>query len=178
MGVFNLSRILLFGNSGSGESTLVKTLCAVHGLAHLDLDTLAWQPKTPPERQPLAESKKHMQSFLKAHNDWVIEGCYTDLLELAAPYSSKIIFMNLPVDLCMSNAKMRPWEPHKYSSKVAQDANLNMLIKWISMYTERDDAFSETAHSRFYKQYSGHKIRVTNNQRTPQLILKLGSNND
>lgn len=87
---FDLSKILLFGNSGSGKSTLAKTLCDTHNLAHLDLDTLAWHPTTPPERLLLAESKIHMQGFLKAHNDWVIEGCYTDLLELAAPYSNKL----------------------------------------------------------------------------------------
>ena len=43
MGQTLMRKILIFGNSGSGKSTLAGKLCAGNGLAHLDLDTLAWQ---------------------------------------------------------------------------------------------------------------------------------------
>jgi energy-coupling factor transporter ATP-binding protein EcfA2 len=35
-------RIAVIGNSGSGKSTLARQLAAVHALASLDLDTIAW----------------------------------------------------------------------------------------------------------------------------------------
>ena len=158
-----LSNILIFGNSGSGKSTLAKNLCKLKGLAHLDLDSLAWEPTTPPERKSLNISKTEIDNFIKLNDSWVIEGCYTDLLELAEPYSSEIIFMDLPIESCILNAKSRPWEPHKYKSKQAQDENLGMLINWISQYTKRDDTFSMSAHQRFYNNYSRKKQIISSN---------------
>lgn len=39
-----MSNILIVGNSGSGKSTLATRLERELGIAHLDLDTLAWLP--------------------------------------------------------------------------------------------------------------------------------------
>ncbi len=158
-----LKKILVFGNSGSGKSTLAKKLSNSYGLVHLDLDTLAWEPSSPPKRKPLIESGQEIFSFINSNGGWVIEGCYSDLLEIAVPKSNEIIFMNLPVETCIANAKSRPWEPHKYESKEAQDANLKMLIDWIAQYTERVDTFSEVAHNELYEKYSGKKSMINCN---------------
>ncbi len=159
-----MRRILIFGNSGSGKSTLAKKLCASEDLAHLDLDTLAWEPVSPPERSPLTVSKLQIAEFINSHQSWVIEGCYTDLLEMVAPESTEIIFMNLPVETCISNARSRPWEPHKYASKEAQDANLEMLTDWISRYAERSDTFSQESHQETYDNYHGKKTMFVRNE--------------
>src|SRR6266436_8125163 len=37
-----MRRIVVFGNSGSGKTTLARVLTSQYGLAHLDLDSLAW----------------------------------------------------------------------------------------------------------------------------------------
>ncbi|MEC5162879.1 MULTISPECIES: hypothetical protein [unclassified Janthinobacterium] len=37
-------RVLVLGNSGSGKSHFARALAASHALAHLDLDTIVWQP--------------------------------------------------------------------------------------------------------------------------------------
>ncbi|MDH5219565.1 MAG: shikimate kinase, partial [Gammaproteobacteria bacterium] len=72
-------------------------------------------------------------------------------------------FLNPGVDQCIANAKNRPWEPHKYPSKAAQDENLNMLLNWIVQYTERDDVFSYQSHMRFYQDFNGKKHIYTSN---------------
>ena len=155
-------RVLVFGNSGSGKSTLSKSLSEQEGLAHLDLDTLAWLPsivdKAPPQRASLKESSKKLKAFTSEHEAWVIEGCYTDLLDLLSNQATDIIFMNLDTAKCIENAKNRPWEPHKYESKTAQDKNLDMLISWIEQYTTRDDVFSYQSHKSFYEGFAGNKI--------------------
>ena len=69
----------------------------------------------------------------------------------------------LSVDDCIINAKNRAWEPHKYASKTEQDANLAMLIQWISQYETRDDNFSKAAHLAFFQNYSGAKKMFTTN---------------
>ena len=118
-----MAKILIFGNSGSGKSTLARRLRETHGLAHFDLDTLAWKPTSPPERKPNEESAQEIQAFTASNETWVIEGCYTDLLKLVEAQSTEIVFMNLPIELCIANAKARPWEPHKYDTKQAQNDN-------------------------------------------------------
>jgi adenylate kinase family enzyme len=159
-----MRKILIFGNSGSGKSTLAKELCDKEDLSHLDLDILAWQATSPPQRQPIAESAKAIQGFIHSEKSWVIEGCYTDLLECAAPFANEVVFMDLPVEACIANARKRPWEPHKYESKEAQDDNLENLISWIAQYNRRVDTFSEQPHRRFYDNFQGIKMTYTSNQ--------------
>lgn len=162
-----LSKVVIFGNSGSGKSTLAKELALKNNLAHLDLDTVAWKPITPPERLSILESSKSINDFLLTNNGWVVEGCYSDLLELVTQQADEVIFLNLPVSACIENAKNRPWEPHKYKSKEVQDANLEMLINWISQYTARTDTFSKVAHKKLFRDFQGKKtIYVSNEQRT------------
>lgn len=162
--VLDLRKVLTFGNSGSGKSTLAKKLRRSEGLSHLDLDTLAWKPTDPPQRKSLEESRTDIVAFINSNESWVIEGCYTDLLQIAEPFSNEIIFMNLSIESCVENAKRRPWEPHKYESKEAQDRNLEMLIGWISAYADRTDTFSKQAHDKFYQEYPGKKRMVTANE--------------
>jgi len=159
-----MDKILIFGNSGSGKSTLARELCSSKGKAHLDLDTLAWQPVSPPVRLPVAASAKIIECFINRNpGGWVIEGCYTDLLEIASTRATEIIFMNVAVETCVANARNRPWEPHKYESRQAQDANLDMLIDWIGKYETRDDTFSLSAHENFYQTFAGKKKMILSN---------------
>lgn len=160
-----MKNILVFGNSGSGKSTLARELCELHSLAHLDLDDLAWQATKPPRRRPLEESEGLIANFMRNNRTWVIEGCYTDLLQMAASSATEIIYMNLPVAACIANARKRPWEPHKYDSQQAQDANLDLLTSWISQYEHRDDTFSAAQHRHFFDDFPKKKTVYTSNER-------------
>lgn len=159
-----MRKVIIFGNSGSGKSTLAAEL-RQEGLAHLDLDVLAWLPSTPPARRPMDQAYAKIQGFIKEHDEWVVEGCYADLLDLVKPFATEAIFMNLPVDLCQQNARNRPWEPHKYASKQAQDDNLLMLLDWIAGYTDRSDSLSYSAHRALYDSFHGKKTEITSNDR-------------
>ncbi len=158
-----MRKVIIFGNSGSGKSTLAAKLCK-KGVAHLDLDVLAWLPSSPPERRSIDEANYKIQTFIQKTQEWVVEGCYSDLLELVKPFANEAIFMNLPAKLCMENASKRPWEPHKYESKEAQDENLAMLLDWIAEYTTREDALSYMAHRALYDSFTGKKTEILGNQ--------------
>jgi adenylate kinase family enzyme len=158
-----MRRVIIFGNSGSGKSTLA-SIFKDQGLSHLDLDTLAWEMNPELTRRKVEDSAKEILKFISANESWVIEGCYSDLIEFAIDSSNEMIFMNLSVDSCIKNAKSRPWEPHKYGSSEAQDSNLGMLINWIRQYPERDDTFSKVMHEKLYAEYQGKKSMCTSNQ--------------
>lgn len=158
-----MDRILVFGNSGAGKSTWARRQIDRQGVAHLDLDTLAWRPTDPPTRAPIAESQTQIIAFMDActdgHARWVIEGCYADLLALATPYATALIFLDLPVSVCIEHARARSWEPHKYPSQAAQDANLAMLIEWIRAYPDRDGPCGRAAHTTLFDTFAGLKHR-------------------
>jgi adenylate kinase family enzyme len=158
-----MRRILIFGNSGSGKSTLARALCSKHALAHLDLDSLAWEATDPPVRRSVTESAIDIRNFLASNSAWVIEGCYADLLALVAEAADKAIFLNPGVDQCIENCRQRPWEPHKYPTRQAQDENLNMLIDWVKQYPDREDEFSLSAHRALFGQFSGEKVEHRSN---------------
>jgi adenylate kinase family enzyme len=155
-----MRRVLVFGNSGSGKTTLAAALRRDHGLAHLDLDTLAWQPTPVPIRRDIAESERDIRAFTARHDAWVIEGCYADLLALLLDDASEMIFMNPGVEACERHCRARPWEPHKYTSPEAQDRNLAMLLDWVRNYPTRDDACSLASHRRLFDGYAGAKREV------------------
>jgi adenylate kinase family enzyme len=159
-----MARVVIFGNSGSGKSTLARRIAGARGLAHLDLDTCAWRPEMPQRRRPVAESAREIAAFMEANWGWTIEGCYTGLL--AAPLSrcTLAIFLNPGIAACVANAEARPWEPHKYGSKRAQDANLEMLRAWIRDYEVRRDEFSLAAHRALFDGFAGEKVELSSRE--------------
>ncbi|MGZ3406287.1 MAG: AAA family ATPase [Polyangia bacterium] len=163
-----MARHVLLGNSGSGKSTLAQRLVRVLAAPHLDLDTLAWEPGAPPRRRRLPDSVGAIAAFMDANDAWVIEGCYADLLATAIRRCTRLVFLNPGSEACVTNARLRPWEPHKYASKQAQDANLEMLIGWIREYERRTDEFSLQAHRALFAGFAGEKIELTSREAIAQ----------
>ena len=154
-----MHRILIFGNSGSGKSTMARDLSRRYGIAHLDLDLLAWSE--PAVRKPLAESAAEIASFIRTHEEWVAEGCYADLLELLLEEASEVRFLNPGTDACVANCRARPWEPEKYSSKEEQDSRLGFLLGWVREYATRDDEYSLASHRALFERFRGPKQEYT-----------------
>ena len=86
-------------------------------------------------------------------------------LDLVIPHCTQIIFLNPGMDICATNCRNRPWEPHKYGSPEEQDANLDMLLAWVEQYSQRTDEFSLRAHRKIFDSYAGEKVEYTSNDR-------------
>lgn len=151
-------KILVFGNSGSGKSSYAHRLVAQHGLAHLDLDSIVWEPgKIAVRRNPEAISAS-LKEFMSEHTQWVIEGCYGELIEIASAHCSQLVFLNPGLAACQANNFNRPWEPHKYASMEEQNSMLANLQLWVADYYQRDDVCSYSEHRRIFDAYSGSKL--------------------
>lgn len=165
-----MRRIIIIGNFGSGKSTLAKKFVVSDSLAHLDLDEITWLPGFfAHRRMPLEQSLASVNEFTASNESWVIEGMYVDILENIAPLATELYFMDIPETRCIENGKDRPWEPHKFESKEAQDANLQRLIRsnWIQGYATRDDIYSYKAHQAFFDSFRGKKVIYSSYEKAP-----------
>jgi adenylate kinase family enzyme len=161
-----MERIIIFGNSGSGKSTLARTLSGLHRAEHLDLDTVAWEADRPGVRADFEKSRAALRQFIDRSESWVIEGCYPELLKVAAAHCTEMIFLNPGIEACVENCLARPWEAHKYANPEAQDANLRMLIEWVMKYETRDDEFSLREHRKLFDTHEGRKTEYKSNEET------------
>ena len=154
-------RIAILGNSGSGKTTLAKWLSSRSCAAQLDLDSVAWVPGQIAVARPIEHALADVQSFCCSNDQWVVEGCYANLVNQALLFKPLLLFLNPGVEHCMANCQARPWEPHKYRSKQEQDQRLEYLLGWVREYYSRDGEMSLKAHRTCFDRYTGQKQELT-----------------
>jgi adenylate kinase family enzyme len=150
-------RVAILGNSGSGKSTLARALSAAAGVPVLDLDTVAWEPDQAAVPRDEALARDDVHAFCRRNDAWVVEGCYATLIKAALAHGPRLILLDPGLDACLANCRARPWEPHKYPSKDAQDANLPHLLAWVAEYYTRTGPMSLAAHQACFAAYGGAK---------------------
>ena len=156
-------RLVLLGNAGAGKSTLARRLIGERDIARLSLDEIAWDVDADgnPVRKPHAVSVAQLHAFLEAHDEWIVEGCYGDLVEAALPFADELRFLNPGTEVCVAHCHARPWEPDKFATPEAQQAMLDTLIEWVRRYDTRDDEYGLARHRAIYLAYPGRKREHT-----------------
>ena len=154
-------RVAILGNSGSGKSTLARRLAGADSAPVLDLDTIVWEPDVIAVPRPRDRVVEDLEKFCAASERWIVEGCYADLIRASLRWEPELVFLNPGVEVCLRHCRGRPWEPHKYASKVEQDARLPFLLSWVADYTRRDGDMSLRAHRELFDGYAGRKREVT-----------------
>lgn len=149
------SRIVIYGNSGSGKTTMANQLAAELRLPVLSLDAITWTQTA--ERKPLDESQNELLAFIAKHPGWIIEGCYGDLIEAALPHCDELRFLNPGVERCIAHCRARPWEQDKYPTREEQDQMLSRLIDWVREYDTREDEFGLKRHRAIFDGFAGMK---------------------
>jgi len=128
-------------------------------IPRLSLDEIAWDQGA--RRKPLEESHTLLRRFIKANEQWVIEGCYSDLIDAVLPYCTELRFLNRGIKTCVEHCNRRSWEPSKFSSREQQDAMLIQLIEWVQEYETRDDEYGLKRHRQIFDSFSGPKHEYT-----------------
>ena len=128
-------------------------------ISRLSLDEIAWDRG--PRRKPLEASLTLLDKFLASNDQWIIEGCYGDLVEAALAHCSELRFLNPGVETCVAHCNRRPWEPSKFPSAEEQNVMLSQLIQWVKDYESRDDEYGLMRHRRIFDGFSGAKQEYT-----------------
>ena len=63
-------KVLVFGNSGSGKSTYAHALAAREDLAHLDLDSIVWEPGKIAMQRSTESVTADLRSFIDSQGAW------------------------------------------------------------------------------------------------------------
>lgn len=161
-------RVVIIGNSGSGKSHLAKALAAEHGLEHLDLDTLVWEPGQIAVQRDATAVTADLEEFARTHDRWVAEGCYGDVVSALDDGEVELRWLDPGTEVCVEHCRQRPWEPHKYASAAEQDERLPMLLDWVRGYDTRDDAWSRRGHQAAYDAWAGPKQLLTDVATAPR----------
>jgi len=152
-------RLVLLGNAGAGKSTMARRIIDNRPIPRLSLDQIAWDEG--PKRKSLEVSLRLLQEFIQRNEEWIIEGCYSDLIEAALPYCTELRFLNPGIEVCIAHCRRRPWEPEKFSSSEDQAAMLAQLLDWVREYETREDDYGLKRHRQIFGRFSGPKREYT-----------------
>lgn len=153
-------KVILLGNAGAGKSTLSKKIIESEPAERLSLDEIAFKGRA--ERRPLQDSIVEVERFIVSNASWIIEGCYSDILQPVMEHCEELIFLNPGVETCVAHCYSRPWEPEKFESSKEQDDNLENLIKWVRSYETREDEYGLNRHRALYDDFLGKKHEFNN----------------
>lgn len=153
-------KIILLGNAGAGKSTMARRLIGSTDTPRLSLDEIAWDSDV--VRKPLSTSIELLDQFLMHNKRWIIEGCYSDLVEHALPHCEELRFLNPGVATCIAHCKSRPWEPEKFGTPQEQDMMLSNLLAWVAEYDKREDEYGLKRHREIFDNFTGCKREYKN----------------
>lgn len=154
------SRILILGNTGSGKTTLARALSEQWDLAHLDLDTIVFDPERVAHMRSEDEIATRLDEWLEHQERWVIEGSYGQWAAHLSGAADGFVFLNPGVERCLEHQRSRPWEPHKYDDPQEQERRRAFLEQWTRRYAEREDTFGLAAHLAVFERFDGARVEV------------------
>lgn len=104
------TRILIWGNSCSGKSTLAEHLAKQLDIAFVDLDALNWLPDWVGLNATDPQRLERRMAEATAGNGWVVAGSYTEQAQRVFwPRLQTIIWLDLPMWLLISRMFSRSW---------------------------------------------------------------------
>ncbi len=88
-------RIVVYGPTGSGKSTVARLLSRSTGLPYVELDAICWLPDW--VEKPLEEFRADTLAVLESHKEgWVCDGNYGRIRETFLPLADTVVWLRLP----------------------------------------------------------------------------------
>lgn len=115
-----MNKIMVIGvGSGVGKSTFARRLGELTGIEVTHLDRLFWRPGW--VEAPTEEFLKAQQQVIQ-NEKWIIEGNYTGTFAIREPHADTIIYLELPLYVCLYRVIKRRVQFHgKTRNDVGED---------------------------------------------------------
>lgn len=146
-------KILIFGASGSGTTTLGKELEKKTGFVHLDVDDYYWKQTDPPfqEKLPLKKRNKNLKADFEKFANIIISGSMVSWGKEWETAFDLAIFIRLNNKERMKRLEKR--ETERYGKKLLTDKTIQQNSK----------AFLEWADQYENPNFNGRSLKVHNN---------------
>ncbi len=163
------TRILIIGNSGAGKSVLGHKLAAGLTIPLIDLDRLHWEEAGYARKRDPGLARQ-MVAAAAAREDWIIEGVYGWLAEVALPRTTDLVWLDLPWTVCREALMAR----EASRSRSAEDRQ--ELLAWAEAYWDRNTSSSFAGHGRIFENFAGRKFRISSRDESDGLMSRLAGN--
>lgn len=102
-----MQRIMVMGvSAGAGKSTLARKVGDRLGIDVYHLDTFYWKPGWVEASEEEFAGK---QKEVVKQDEWIMEGNYSGTYEIRAEHADTIIYVELPLSICLYRVVKRWW---------------------------------------------------------------------
>lgn len=152
--------LVIIGNSGSGKTWLARHLSVRSSKHVIHLDDIFWLPGGFDRKRADAEVEQLIARQLM-QSDWIVEGIYGKLAAKFLDHASTLIWLDMPLELCLSRLEQRGSESKTHLSRPQSEAGLQALLAWASAYPERTGSSGRQAHEELFKSFAGTAWRLS-----------------
>ncbi|MGE4572489.1 MAG: AAA family ATPase [Candidatus Izemoplasmatales bacterium] len=172
--------INIFGSSGSGTTTLAKSLSEIYDFYHIDIDDIMWEKTDPPFtiRRDNQVIKKDMHEILKNHQNTIISGAIVNIYDELKENIDLYIYMNLDIETRIKRINRR--ELNRFGKRVLPGGDLydkhQDFLQWVSDYEHNPEYLrSRRQHLSWLDGVSKPVLRITDELSIEELLKIVGS---
>ncbi|KOF01854.1 hypothetical protein OB69_16110 [Roseivirga seohaensis subsp. aquiponti] len=146
-------KILIFGASGSGTTTLGKEIEKIAGFTHLDVDDYYWKKTDPPFQEKITLPKRNdkLKTDFERHKNVIISGSMVSWGKEWQTLFNLVVFVQINPKTRMERLQKR--EVERYGMKLLTDKK-----------TQEDSrAFLEWAKQYENPNFNGRSLKIHNN---------------
>ena len=158
-------KLLIFGASGSGTTTLGREIEKQTGFKHLDVDDYYWKKTQPPfqEKIPLIDRNKSLLSDFEKHENVLVSGSMVSWGKEWQTAFDLVIFIYLNNEVRIERLEKREFE--RYGNKLLTDEKIKEtskdFIEWAKKYEDPNfDGRSLTIHNDWIKLLNCPVLRI------------------
>lgn len=171
-------RLHIFGASGSGTTTLARTLAERNGWLHLDTDDFYWLPSEPPylHKRPPEERVRLIRERSAQAPSWVLSGSLCSWGEALIPSFSHALFLRLDDRERMRRLRQR--EAQRYAERILPGGDMYgqslAFLQWAAGYEQGDlHTRSLLMHETWMARHLGCPLlRLDSTRHTPEQLAE------
>ena len=165
-------KILIFGATNSGKSTLAKILSKKLKIRHYDMDDIFWKRKYDQKR-----TDKQCEKLLKIKckkKQWIIEGAYSRWVECAIKSADFIILLKIPLRKLVFRLTKRTIKRKLSRDRKKRNResfkDYKLLLKFAKKYGKKNDIGGYETHKQLSEKHKKEFIILKNNRQIKKFL--------